>query len=125
VAPENAHQEPDGGEDVPALLRRVMDERRWTQSDLARAIGVLVGTVNTWVNGKRTPTGENLRKLAAGTGISEATWVAATGRKIPAELDADREARLIALWRSFTPEEQRYAEGSLEGIAKARAESHN
>lgn len=106
------------------MLQAFMDERGWNQSDLARHLGVLVGTVNTWVKGTRTPTGESLRKLAAGTDIDEARWVAATGRKVPADLDAEREARILAYWRSFSPAEQDAGEGAFEGLYKRRADSH-
>lgn len=121
MAPEEAREQYEAGEDVPALLRRVIDRHGGNQSAVARAIGVNIGTFNSWVNGTRVPSGENLRKLANGTGINEAAWVAAAGRKVPAELDEDREKRIMALWRSFTPEEQAYAEGSWEGLAAARA----
>lgn len=125
MAPEESREQDEAGEDVPALLRRVIDERGGNASAVARALGVNVGTFNSWTNGTRMPTGENLRKLAAGTGISEATWVAAAGRKVPAELDEEREQRILKMWRSFSAEEQVYAEGSWEGLqaAKARAES--
>jgi transcriptional regulator with XRE-family HTH domain len=107
--------------DFQALLRRVLDDKGWSQSDLARRSGIRVGTINTWVNGTRgKPGGENIRKLAAATGVSVETWAKAVGKKVPAPLDDKAEAYILHLWRTMDPTEQRVITRTMEAIAQDR-----
>ena len=109
-----------GGEDLAAMLQRVMDEHGWNQSDLARATGIRVGTINSWVRRVRgTPSAENIQKLADGTGEPAVKWAEASGRRVPAPLDSNGEQYILSLWHKMTPAEQRLAAGAWEGIVKS------
>lgn len=108
------------------MLQRVMDEHGWSQSDLARATGIRVGTINSWVRRVRsTPSAENIQKLAAGTRISAAEWATSAGRRVPAPLNRDTDAYVLSLWHQMSPDEQRVAAAGWEGIVKSGTSSHN
>ena len=50
-------------------LNRLMHEKEWNQSDLARAAGIGRDSVSTYVNGKVFPTPLALKKIAAALGV--------------------------------------------------------
>lgn len=50
-------------------LNRLMQEKDWNQSDLARAAGIGRDSVSTYVNGKVFPTPLALKKIAAALGV--------------------------------------------------------
>lgn len=57
--------------DIPALLGRLMQERDWTQSDLAERLGTTQATVSRWLGGA-DPRGEHrdrIRALARESGV--------------------------------------------------------
>jgi transcriptional regulator with XRE-family HTH domain len=118
MASQQTHQYRDEDLTFPALIQRVADDKGWNQSDLARAIGVQIGTVSTWFNGTRLPGGPNLRKLAEGTGVPEGVWAASVGRKVPAPLDGEHEAYIVELWRRLSADEQRFFTKALEANAR-------
>lgn len=51
--------------DVSKRLRDAMDAKKLKAVDIAAALGVSKPAVSQWLNGKVTPTHDNLRKLAA------------------------------------------------------------
>jgi len=50
-------------------LNRLMQEKDWNQSDLARAAGIGRDSVSTYVNGKVFPTPLALKKISAALGV--------------------------------------------------------
>lgn len=58
------------------MIRRMERLRTWltdndrTQLEFAKAIGVSQPTVSDWLNGNTSPTTQNLREIAAYTGLS-------------------------------------------------------
>ena len=51
--------------DVSSLLPQVLEAMGWRQADLARALGVSAMAVSDWINGKRYPKPEYLRRIAS------------------------------------------------------------
>ena len=112
------------GEDLGALLRHVLAENPGlTQKRIAEAAGIPYATLNAWVTGRRGAGGriatEDLRALAdALPGAYPAARVfAAAGRRTPADLDAEREARLLEIYRDLDADQQR----ALVEMARALA----
>lgn len=58
-----------------AFIREELEERRWTQGDLASIMGRPVETVNRIVTGKLTITPETARGLSAAFGTSAELWL--------------------------------------------------
>lgn len=54
-----------------ARITQVLNERSWSQSELARRIGVSPQSVQFWVSGKTAPRGSNLTSLSAVSGYPE------------------------------------------------------
>ncbi|MEY0875218.1 LexA family transcriptional regulator [Providencia manganoxydans] len=52
-------------------INQILDERGWSQSELARRIGVSPQSVQFWVSGKTAPRGANLSALSSVTGYPE------------------------------------------------------
>src|SRR3954454_21466909 len=55
-------------------LRASLDAHGWTQKRLAEGLGSPPSTVSQWVNGQRTPEGEQLARLAELLGV-DAGWL--------------------------------------------------
>lgn len=99
-------------EDLAQLLARLKSTYGVNESEIARRIGVAPSTVNSWTNrtrgGKRGARPEKLRALAAAfPKFSEDEIFAAAGREKPGPLSPEAEARILALWRGLTAEQQR------------------
>lgn len=108
------------GEDFAQLLKRLKDQYRVSDSDIARAISVSVSTVNTWVHRKRSPRDDAIRALAAAyPAFTEAEMFEAAGRKAPGPLSPDAEQRILELYRALTPEQQKMSEIQLRALRDA------
>lgn len=107
-------------EDLAQMLRRVMDEKALTQTEIARRVGVHVSTVNLWVQRKRGlgrgPSRDTLTKLADALGESPRSVFAAAGRKVPGPLSPDAEARVLEIFRDLTAEQQRMFETQMRAV---------
>ena len=55
-------------ENIAEELKKLRQQQRWSQEDLARKIGVSFATVNRWENGKTKPSkmAQNLLKKISG-----------------------------------------------------------
>ena len=108
------------GEDFAQILKRLKDQYRVSDSDIARTIGVSVSTVNTWIHRKRTPRDDAIRALAAAyPAFPEAAMFEAAGRKAPGPLSPDAEERILELYRALTPEQQEMSEIQLRALRDA------
>jgi len=56
----------DHSEELRALIRRVVEESRLSQHQLARDAGMSYAALHAWIIGKRTPRPESLLQLADG-----------------------------------------------------------
>lgn len=102
---------PEGGEDLAALLLRRLAELGRTQRELATATGIPYSTLNAWATRRRGTGGgidpDDLRKLAKALRLKVAEVFEANGRRVPGELNAEREAKLLRLYRNLSTEAQR------------------
>lgn len=57
-----------------AILRARLKALRWSQSDLAKQIGVEPGPVSRWLTGARTPSLEMACRIQAATGVPVDAW---------------------------------------------------
>ncbi|WP_346346860.1 helix-turn-helix domain-containing protein [Streptomyces sp. SID161] len=113
------------GEDLAALLTRVLDQAGMTQKELANKAGVSYPTLNSWIKrtrGTSRVSPETLRSIAAavsasGVKLTPREIFQAAGRPVPGPTDAEREARLLKLFRQLPEDKQRdlvkYAEAAL------------
>lgn len=96
---------------LSALIARVMDERDWTLSTLARRTGIPTSTLHSWkagvrATGSRGPSPDRLREFAKGTGLTVAEVFEAAGRHVPGALDPDEERQFLHMLRAL-PEADR------------------
>ena len=108
-------------DDLAALIRRVMDERDWTITTIARRSHLPTSTVHSWKNGDRAtgsrgPSPDKLRQLAAGLGLTPAEVFEAAGRRVPATLPPDEERRFFHLLRAIAPEDRKVIEATMEAM---------
>lgn len=110
-------------DDLAALIERVMDERDWTLSTLARRAGISTSTLHSWKSGDRAtgsrgPSPALLRKFAEGAGLTVAEVFEAAGRTIPAPMDSESEGRFLHLWRSLEAEDRRVIEATMQAMSQ-------
>lgn len=113
------------GEDLAALLARLLEETGRTQKELAEASGVKYPTLNAWMKRTRGTSRvdpEQLRSIAEslrgwGGDITPKQIFESAGRPVPGPSDAEREARLLKIYRGLSARQQR----SLIGIAEEMA----
>ncbi|MFG2963529.1 helix-turn-helix domain-containing protein [Streptomyces sp. NPDC048288] len=115
------------GEDLAALLGRLTEKRPGrTPKDLAAEAGIPYATLNAWMRRTRGTSrvgSDVLRDLVRvlrddwGKDVTPAQMFAAVGRAVPGGGDAEREARLLRIYRELPVERQRdvvrYAEAQL------------
>ncbi|MEV5606971.1 helix-turn-helix transcriptional regulator [Streptomyces sp. NPDC052225] len=125
--PHPAEGHAANGEDLAALLARLLEETGKTQKDLAEASGVKYPTLNAWITRTRGTSRvdpEQLRALADslrgwGGSVTPKQIFESAGRPVPGPSDAEREARLLKIYRGLSARQQR----SLLGIAEEMASS--
>lgn len=62
-------------------LRIQLDRRDWTQSDLARRLGMKSGVISSWINGVRRPSHDSCFAIARELGVDPELVVAKAGRR--------------------------------------------
>ncbi|MFF8656756.1 helix-turn-helix domain-containing protein [Streptomyces huasconensis] len=115
------------GEDLAALLTRLLAEVGKTQKDLAEASDIKYPTLNAWVNRTRGTSRidtEHLRKMAEilrrwGADVTPGILFRSAGRVVPGPSDEEREARLLRIYRSLPARQQRSLIGIAEDMAAA------
>ncbi|MFM9602735.1 helix-turn-helix domain-containing protein [Streptomyces turgidiscabies] len=114
--PDPAEDPAPQGEDLAALLRRLLDQADGkTPKDLATAAGVPYQTLNAWMNRTRGTSRidpDILRALVDvfrswGVQAVPREFFASVGRPVPGPSDAEREARLLTLYRQLPESKQR------------------
>lgn len=108
-------------DDLARLINRVMDEKGWTLSTLARRSGLSVSTLHSWKSGDRAtgnrgPNPDKLRQLAAGAGLTVAEVFEAAGRHVPAAIDDEEERRFLHLFRTLDTEDRRIVEATMQAM---------
>lgn len=108
-------------DDLAALIERVMTEKDWTLSTLARRSGISVSTLHSWkagdrATGSRGPSPASLRKLAAGSGRPVAEVFQAAGRHVPEPMDDESERRFLHLLRSIDEDDRKVVEAMMQAM---------
>lgn len=99
------------GEDVAALIARRLAQTGMSQRELSDRTGIPYSTLNAWITRRRGGGGginpDHLRKLAEVLDVTVREMFAANGRQVPGDLDREREAKLLRIFRNLTTEGQR------------------
>ncbi|WP_262701989.1 MULTISPECIES: helix-turn-helix domain-containing protein [Streptomyces] len=110
---------PTDGEDLAALLTRLLEQTGRTQKDLAEKASVPYPTLNAWLNrtrGMSRVSPDTLRDISAainilgadkGVKVTPRQLFEAAGRPVPGPTDEEREQRLLRAYRSLSVEGQR------------------
>ncbi|MFE4647687.1 helix-turn-helix domain-containing protein [Streptomyces sp. NPDC056707] len=115
------------GEDLAALLTRLLEEAGRTQKELAAEAGIKYPTLNAWVNRTRGTSRVDPNDLRAITDIFRQWHVAVTpaqmfkaaGRKVPGPTDEEREQRLLRIYRELPTDSQRALIQTAEAMRSA------
>ncbi len=92
-------------------IEQLLAEKNWSQSELARRVGVSAQAVQQWIKATSTPRQKTLAKLATATGLPE-HWFFMDEAPSVEELNQDdtvrdeRERELLSLFRKL-PERQK------------------
>ncbi|MEU4133594.1 helix-turn-helix domain-containing protein [Streptomyces wuyuanensis] len=110
-------------DDLGALIERVLSEKDWTLSTLARRSGLKTSTLHSWKSGDRAtgsrgPSPELLRKLAEGAGVPVAEVFEAAGRRVPAAMNDEDERRFLHLLRSLDEADRRVIEATMQAMSE-------
>ncbi|WP_331623623.1 helix-turn-helix transcriptional regulator [Streptomyces sp.] len=94
-----------------------------TQRDLAKVTGIPYSTLNAWLTRRRGTGGgispDHLRALAKGVRLTVREMFEANGRQVPGDLDAEREAKLLRIYRNLPVEGQRALIQTAEALGRS------
>ncbi|WEH40750.1 helix-turn-helix transcriptional regulator [Streptomyces sp. AM 2-1-1] len=115
------------GEDLAALLARLLGETDKTQKDLAAEAGIKYPTLNAWMNRTRGTSRINPDDLRALANILRGWGVETTprqifeaaGRPVPGPTDVERENRLLEIYRQLPARSQRALLQTAEAMRQA------
>jgi transcriptional regulator with XRE-family HTH domain len=115
-------------DDLATLIERVMKQKDWTLSTLARRSGLSVSTLHSWKNGDRAtgnrgPTPEKLRQLADGAGLTVAEVFEAAGRHVPVAVDDEEERRFLHIYRTLDAADRRVVEATMQAMRERQKSS--
>lgn len=104
-AEDPAHE----GEDLAALLSRLLEEAGRSQKDLATAADIKYQTLNSWMKRSRGTSRvapEDLRRLTGALrswkiDVTPKQVFEAAGRHVPGPTDTERERRLVEIYRQL------------------------
>lgn len=80
---------------LPANLRRLLDDRGVSQTDLATAIGISNGTLSDWLSGRYYPRPKYIEAMAAFFNVPAAELI--NEKKTPSSVDDEALALFMAL----------------------------
>lgn len=108
--------------DLAKLIDRVLDERQWTLSALAKRSGLPISTLHSWkqgdrATGSRGPSPDKLRQLAKGAGLTVAEVFEAAGRRVDEPAGDEEERRFLHLYRTLGDEDRRVLEATMRAMA--------
>lgn len=95
------------GDTFSAWLRRQLQRREWTESDLARRMSTTPSVVNRWARGERVPSPQSCESLADVLLIDVNEVLERAGHK-PREIElppGDPRRTIIALIRQLDPDD--------------------
>lgn len=105
---------PDDAETLSSMLSRAFAEHpELTQKSVAERAGIPIQTLNAWTLGTRGTGGrinsDVLRALANAlpSEYTVARVHKAAGRRVPADLNQERELKLLGVYRELTEKQQR------------------
>ncbi|MGW7196602.1 helix-turn-helix domain-containing protein [Streptomyces chryseus] len=115
------------GEDLAAILTRLLEETGKNQKDLAAEAGVPYATLNAWMirtRGTSRVTPETLRALTEalrkfGARVTPKQIFESAGRQVPGPTDKEREERLLRIYRALPAKSQRALIQSAEAMEAA------
>jgi transcriptional regulator with XRE-family HTH domain len=115
------------GEDLAALLDRLLTTADKTQKELAAAAGLKYPTLNAWMNRTRGTSRidpDDLRRMVDvfrswGVETTPREFFESVGRQVPGPTDQEREARLLKIYRSLPARQQRSLIEIAEGMSSA------
>lgn len=94
-------------------INQLLHDRRWSQTDLAKKLGVSSQAVQQWVKGSSSPRGKNLAKLSNLTGLPEHWFFMAADETTealqissPGKILDARQERLIELFEQMPEAEK-------------------
>ncbi|WP_216588538.1 helix-turn-helix domain-containing protein [Streptomyces brasiliscabiei] len=113
------------GEDLAALLLRLLSETDRTQRELSDATGIKYTRLNNWLLGKRGTTRvetDELHSLADvftqwGADFSRKQIFEASGRPVPGRAGEERLKRLLKIYRALPDDKQRDVVKYAEAMA--------
>ncbi|GAA2929300.1 hypothetical protein GCM10010446_12280 [Streptomyces enissocaesilis] len=110
-------------DDLAELIERVMRERDWTLTTLARRSGISISTLHSWKSGDRGtgtrgPSPALLRKFADGAGLPVVEVFEAAGRHVPVAMDDESERRFLHLLRSLDEADRKVIEATMQAMTE-------
>ncbi|MEE4493520.1 helix-turn-helix domain-containing protein [Streptomyces sp. BE230] len=125
---DDAAEDPaPAGEDLAAILTRLLEETGRTQKELAAEAGIKYPTLNAWVNRTRGTSridAEDLRSMTNvlrlwRADVTPAQLFRAAGRRVPGPTTEEREQRLLNIYRDLPTEGQRALIQAAEAMRAA------
>ncbi|MCT9092937.1 helix-turn-helix domain-containing protein [Streptomyces sp. ASQP_92] len=110
-------------DDLKALIERVMADKDWTLSTLARRSGLSTSTLHSWKSGDRAtgsrgPSPDKLRQLADGAGLPVAEVFEAAGRHVPAPMDDEDERQFLHLLRTLDSADRAVVKATMRAMSE-------
>ena len=91
---------------IGTRIKEVRQERRWTQDQLAQAVGVSRSAVAQWETGRAGQITGNLTRIAATLEVGVEYLMHGSDKLAPAEVRLGDELALLRLYRECGPEDR-------------------
>lgn len=108
----------------PEILKRLLKENHFSQSEFADRIGVSQQTISRWTTGRFQPDLGQLIACAAVFHVSVDYLLGLTPdpdiKKQPATYDGELDSQIIALVQNLSPDDLLRLEGFVAGLKAAR-----
>ncbi len=104
---------------VGGRIRAARAERRWTQDELASAVGVSRSAVAQWETDRAGQVRANIPRIATALGVSVEYLLNGDDKRAPALAASGDELALLRLYRECEPEDRAFVLRTLRRLAKA------
>ncbi len=108
--------------EIGARIREARRTQRWTQDDLAAAVGVSRSAVAQWETGRAGQLTPNLTRIASALGVGVEFLMFGVDKRAPAQTRSD-ELAMLRLYRDCAPEDRQLLLRTARRLVAAKMSS--
>ncbi len=109
--------------EIGARIRATRQERRWTQDDLAAAVGVSRSAVAQWETGRAGQLTPNLTRIAETLGVGVEFLMFGNDKRTPIQTKTSDELAMLRLYRECVPDDRQLLLRTARRLAAGKMSS--